>query len=187
MKLFAAVVVSAVLGATLATVPVRAATSLSAADQQFVDQALKLNDTALHRAQIVTSSADNYVLDYAEAILGDRQAANRELASIAQSADYHSTLTVTPETGAAPTVRPSGSNAHANEQKLNGNMAPVPYFQEEVKANQAAVALYQKESAIAGSSALRAYAKKYLTKLQGELSQASHLLHVEMGLHPSHR
>ncbi|HEY1429166.1 MAG TPA: hypothetical protein VGF18_06305, partial [Candidatus Tumulicola sp.] len=77
--------------ALVATVSLPAlAAGLDGASKTFVDRAFSLNTTALARAHIAASSADNYVLDYTEALIGDRNAANDQLQAIAQTANYHS-------------------------------------------------------------------------------------------------
>src|SRR5580692_11413851 len=67
-----------------------AALALAAGDKSFVDRAFALNTTAIARAHVAASSADNYVLDYTEALIADRNAANNQLESLAQTAGYHS-------------------------------------------------------------------------------------------------
>lgn len=162
----------ALVAAACLTAMVAASTSLGAADRTFVDKAISLNNESLQRATQAQTSSDNYVLDYAEAIVGDRQAANNELAAIAQHANYHSSSPVRSWTPTSPTIPPNKATFSAQ-----------PYFQEEIKANQAAVNLYTAEASNGGSDALRQYARNFLPKLQGELKQATHLLQVEKGLH----
>lgn len=190
MKLFLVALVSVIaliVAGTAATLPSAAANGLSVSDRTFVDRALRLNTETMARAQVVESSADNYVLDYAEEIVGDRQAANGQLAAIAQQAGYRSASPVSPRLGSSPTIRPSGATNEANERKLQGAFSPIAYFTGEVRANKEAVALYQDELSHASNTALRRYASAFLPKMQGELTRATHLLHVEMALHPAHR
>jgi predicted outer membrane protein len=81
----AATALAAVLLGTIAL-----AASFNAADKNFVDRAFTLNTTTIERAHVAASSADNDVLDYTESVIGDRNAANDQLASVSQSAGYKS-------------------------------------------------------------------------------------------------
>jgi predicted outer membrane protein len=75
---------------------------------------------------------------------------------------------------------------NANAKKLQSGYGAVAYFEKEVAANTAAVALYGSEAQNGSSAALRAYAKNFLPKMQGELKNAKHLLSVEKGVRPQH-
>jgi len=175
--------VAAVLLAAFA-LPAVTAAGLSSADGSFVDRAIALNNESLQRASVVESSADNYVLDYAEQIVGDRQAANTELAALAKTLGYHGKIAARPAMSRPATARPQSNANLSNEHKLSGAYAPVAYFEREIKANQDAVSLYQAEAARAGP--LQGYARKYLPKMRGEVQSAQHLLHVELGLQEAH-
>ncbi|HKU80651.1 MAG TPA: DUF4142 domain-containing protein, partial [Candidatus Tumulicola sp.] len=120
------------------------------------------------------------MLDYAEQLTGDRQAANTELAGIAAADGYHSASPLRPTLSHPATARPAGDNDVNDARKLAGAYTPVAYFAGEVKADREAVDLYQSESQSAGNSALRSYARNFLPKMRGELATAEHLLHVEM-------
>jgi predicted outer membrane protein len=174
----------AIVGCSVATAAF-AASPLTAGDKSFVDRAFTLNTTAIARAHVAASSADNYVLDYTEAIIGDRNAANDQLAPIAQSAGYRSPDAPRPEAAPA-TARPADMGAMANDKRMQSGYTAVAYFEKEVAANTAAVALYRVQAANGSNTSLRSYAKNFLPKMQGELKNATHLLSVERGLHPQH-
>jgi predicted outer membrane protein len=177
---------TALLAALLTTfaLPAGASSRFTAADQSFVDKAIALNNQSLERASVVESSADNYVLDYAEQIVGDRQAANTELAALAKTNAYRTKVAVRQAMTAPATARPQGNTNLSNERKLSAAYAPVPYFQREIAANRQAVSLYQAQAGRGGP--LQGYARKYLPKMRGELQSAEHLLHVELGLQKHH-
>jgi Domain of unknown function (DUF4142) len=168
--------------AAVATMTV-SALAIAAVDRSFVDRAFTLNTTAIARAHIAASSADNYVLDYTEALIGDRNAANDQLEAAAQAAGYHSPNAPASEMTPA-TARPASENQNANDKSLQSGYSAVAYFEKEVAANTAAVALYKSELQNGSNVALRSYAKNFLPKIQGELKNAAHLLSVERGLHP---
>jgi predicted outer membrane protein len=162
-----------------------AALALVAGDKSFVDRAFALNTTAIARAHVAASSADNYVLDYTEALIADRNAANNQLESLAQTAGYHSPNAPASEMASA-TARPASQTQNANDTRLQSGYSAVAYFEKEVAANTEAVALYRSESQNGSNVALRSYAKNFLPKMQGELKNATHLLSVERSLHPQH-
>jgi predicted outer membrane protein len=171
-------------GVLFAAVPAQAQ-GFTSADKSFVDHAFALNTTAIARAHVAASSADTNVLQYTEAIIGDRNAANDQLQAVAQSAGYRSPNAPRPEM-AAPTARPASQNQNANAKSLQAGYSAVSYFEKEVAANTAAVALYKAEAQHGADAALRTYAKNFLPKMQGELTNASHLLSVERSLHAQH-
>jgi predicted outer membrane protein len=173
------------LGIAAAATVAAAALALGSTDKSFVDRAFTLNTTAIARAHIAASSADNYVLDYTEAIIGDRNTANDQLEALAKASGYHSPNTPASEM-ASSTARPASQSQNANDKSLQSGYSAVAYFEKEVAANTAAVALYKSESQDGANVALRSYAKNFLPKMQGELKNATHLLSVERGLHPKH-
>jgi hypothetical protein len=178
---FAAIAVALYSLATTAA----SAQGLNASDKSFIDRAFTLNSTAIARAHIASSSADNYVLDYTAAIIGDRNAANDQLEAVAQTAGYRSPNAPRAEM-AAPTARPASQDQNANAKSLASGYSAVAYFEKEVAANTAAVNLYKSESQNASDAALRSYAKNFLPKMQGELKNSVHLLSVERSTHPQH-
>jgi hypothetical protein len=161
------------------------AASLGAGDRNFVDRAFTLNSTAIARAHIASSSADNYVLDYVEALIADRNAANDQLQATAQTAGYRSPNAPRSEMASA-TARPASQNQNANDKSMQAGYSAVAYFEKEVAANTAIVALYKSETQSGSDVALRSYAKNFLPKLEGELKNSTHLLSVERSLHPQH-
>jgi predicted outer membrane protein len=181
MNRFVRSVVAAMLPAAALGTAAMAA-SFNAGDKSFVDHAFTLNTTSIARAHVAASSADNYVLDYTESVIGDRNAANDQLVSVAQSAGYKSPQTPRSEMASA-TARPMGQDQNANGKQLQSGYGAVAYFEKEVAANTAAVALYGSEAQNGSNAALRSYAKNFLPKMQGELKNAKHLLSVEKGIH----
>lgn len=127
----------------------------SAADQQFVTQALTSGDKEIAEARGQLGSSDPSIRLFAQTIIRDHQKANAELMALAKQLG----LTVPPE-NIAPT-------------------SPMParaYMQNEVVDHQQAIGLFKGEANNGGSRQLRTAAAQTIPVLQNHLAMAQQFL-----------
>jgi len=143
-----------------------AAGELSRVDRSFVDDAASGGLAELQDAQLAQQkAASNDVKQFAATMIADHTQANEELKQIAQSK------------GITPPSSPTRAQQGAEEdlKKLSGTPFDRQYVKQQVEDHQKTVALFQKQANSGQDPQLKAFAQKYLPKLQQHLQMAQSL------------
>lgn len=153
-------------------------TAPTAADQNFVNQAIKANDQEIDQARAeLASSNDPSVRLFAQRMINDHSSANAQIAAVAKQLKLHypSSHIVTDHGSGqnqlnAPQNSP-GSPPPAANQPNAAALPPRQYMQQEVKDHQQAIALFENE-AKNGQPQLRSLAADMLPELNAHLAMA---------------
>jgi putative membrane protein len=149
----------------LAAVPGFAA-GLSSADHRFIDEAATGGMAEVQEGQLAQQKASSSeVKQFASQMVTDHTEANNELVQIAQSK------------GVTPPAHPTRAERKSENgmKRLSGAAFDRHYASEQVKDHQKTVALFQKEANSGTDPELKAFAQKYLPKLQQHLQMAQAL------------
>jgi putative membrane protein len=143
-----------------------AADQISAADRSFLDNAAAGGLAEVQDAQLAEQkSASNDVKHFAELMITDHTQANTELMQVAKGK------------GITPPSSPTQAQltAQENMKKMSGGAFDRQYMQQQVEDHQKTVTLFQTEANSGQDAQLKAYAQKYLPKLQQHLQMAQSL------------
>jgi putative membrane protein len=162
---------SSYLAALISTVTILSASpafsvELSSADRSFVEQAAAGGLAEVQDAQLAQQkSASSDVKQFAGMMITDHTQANTELQQIAQGK------------GITPPNAPTRAQQSAQEdlKKLSGGEFDRQYMKQQVDDHQKTVALFQTEANSGQDAQLKAFAQKYLPKLQQHLQMAQSL------------
>ena len=142
------------------------AAQLSAQDRSFVDNAASGGLDEVQDAQLAEQKATSPdVKQFASQMITDHTQANQELMQIAQSK------------GISLPKAPMRTEQRETEKmkELSGSQFDRQYAKEQVKDHQKTVALFEKEADAGQDTELKAFAQKYLPKLQQHLQMAQSL------------
>jgi putative membrane protein len=143
-----------------------AAGELSTADRSFVDAAASGGLAEVQDAQLAQQkAASNDVKQFATTMIADHTQANDELKQIAQSKGVTLPSKLTR----------AEQRAEEDLKKLSGAPFDRQYARQQVEDHQKTVALFQKEANSGQDPHLKAFAQKYLPKLQQHLQMAQSL------------
>jgi putative membrane protein len=144
----------------------RAADQLSSGDRSFVENAAAGGLAEVQDAKLAQQkSASNDVKQFAGLMITDHTQANNELKQIAQSK------------GITPPTAPTRAQQMAQEdlKKMSVGAFDRQYMKQQVDDHQKTVTLFQAEASSGQDAQLKAYAQKYLPKLQQHLEMAQSL------------
>ena len=142
------------------------AAGLSSADRRFVDEAAAGGIAEVEEGQLaLQKAASNDVKQFATQMVTDHTEANDELKQIAQNKGLH------------PPSQPTRAERKAEDglKRLSGAEFDRHYARQQVQDHQKTVALFQKQADSGQDPDLKAYAQKYLPKLQQHLQMAQSL------------
>ena len=140
--------------------------SLSTEDRSFVAEAARGGLDEVQDAQLAEQKATSTdVKQFASLMITDHTQANQELIQIARSQGL--SLPKTPMQAEQRSLE--------EMQKLSGASFDRQYVKEQVRDHQKTVALFQKEADSGQDPQLKAFAQKYLPKLQQHLQMAQSL------------
>jgi putative membrane protein len=142
------------------------AAQLSAPDRNFVENAARAGLDEVQDARLAEQKATSTdVKQFASRMMSDHTQANQELMQIAATKGI-----TAPRTATRAEERKMESL-----RKLSGAQFDRQYAKEQVEDHEKTVALFRKESEAGQDSELKAYAQKYLPKLQQHLQMAESL------------
>jgi putative membrane protein len=139
---------------------------LSSADRSFVEQAAAGGLAEVQDAQLAEQkSASNDIKQFAGLMITDHTQVNTELKQIAQGK------------GITPPNAPTRAQQRAEEdlKNLSGGEFDRQYMKQQVDDHQKTVGLFQTEANAGQDAQLKAFAQKYLPKLQQHLQMAQSL------------
>jgi len=151
----------------------------NAADQSFVQQAIKANDQEIDEAQAeLKSTNDPSVRLFAQRMINDHTAANAQIAAVAKNFNmqYPSSHIVNDQGGGAQNQMNASQTLGspppaAMKPDTAAAMSPRDYMQKEVQDHQQAIALFENE-AKNGSPQFKTLAGTMLPELRAHLAMA---------------
>lgn len=165
-------------GATGAN-PTNNSTSSNAADQSFVQEAIKANDQEIDEAQAqLKSTNDPSIRMFAQRMIKDHTAANAQIAAVAKNFNmqYPSSHVVNDQGGGAQNQMngpqsPGSPPPAATQPNTAAATSAREYMQKEVQDHQQAIALFENEVKN-GSPQFKTLAGTMLPELRAHLAMA---------------